>query len=91
VQHGGDWPDQPDLQPRPIRTDRAIEVAAIPQLRDRLKNEEENQKRPKTNQPRKMEVRKSPARVAVMNPATPKTELSPSTQPRKVVSGGSHW
>jgi hypothetical protein len=36
AQRGGDWPDQPDLQPRPLRTDRAVEAAATER---RLKNE----------------------------------------------------
>ena len=37
AQRGGDWPDQPDLQPGPLRTDRAVEAAATER---RLKNEE---------------------------------------------------
>jgi hypothetical protein len=40
-------------------------------------------------------VRKTPAEGAAMKPATPQTELPPSTQLRKAVFGGSlqfnHW
>jgi hypothetical protein len=53
---GGDWPDQPDLQPGPLQTDRAVEVVATDH---RLKIEEQNQKRGKTNQQRKLEHQKN--------------------------------
>jgi hypothetical protein len=53
AQRGGNWPDQPDLSRHGgslLRTDCAVEAAAIPQLRDRLKSENQNWKRLKTNQ-----------------------------------------
>ena len=40
AQRGGHRVDQPDLQTGPLRTDCAVEAAAIPQLRDRLKSED---------------------------------------------------
>src|ERR1035437_4157101 len=46
AQRGGNWIDQPDLPPGPLRTDRAAEVIDA----GRLNSEDQNQQRPKTNQ-----------------------------------------
>ena len=55
AQRGGDWPDQPDLQPDTLPTDPPVEVVATDR---RLKVEEQNQKRAKTNQQRKLKRQK---------------------------------
>jgi hypothetical protein len=69
-----------------LRTDCAVEAAAIPQLRDRLKSEDQNQKRPKTHQPRRIkrqenthgrsrdETSHTENRTATINP-TPKSRF----------------
>jgi hypothetical protein len=44
--------------------------------------------RPKANQPRTINRQKKQKRNA-MKPATPQTEKTPSTEPRKTVFGGS--
>src|ERR1035437_8185449 len=46
AQRGGNWLDQPDLPPGPLRTDRAAEVIDA----SHLNSEDQNQQRPKTNQ-----------------------------------------
>jgi hypothetical protein len=46
AQRGGDWVDQPGLQPGVSRTVCAVEAAATNR---RLNGEDQNQKRPKTN------------------------------------------
>ncbi len=48
---GGHRVDQPDLQPGPLRTDCAVEAAATNR---RLNSEDQNPKRPKTHQSRKI-------------------------------------
>ena len=87
AQRGGDWPDQPDIQPRSLRTDRAVEVAAT---EDRLKAKTKTRNDPKPINCEQLIVQETPTKTVTMKTPTPKTEVSPLTQPRKVVFGGSH-
>src|ERR1035437_7554636 len=82
AQRGGNWLDQPDLPPGPLRTDRAAEVIDT----GRQNSEDQNQKRPKTNRPRRIkrkentnrrshhETSHTENRTATINP-TPKSSF----------------
>src|ERR1035437_2972952 len=55
AQRGGQRVDQPDLQPGPLRTDGAAEVIDA----GRLKSEDQNQKQPKPNHPKRIKRQKN--------------------------------
>src|ERR1035437_110787 len=82
TQRGGNWLDQPDLPPGPLRTDRAADVIDA----GRLNSEDQNLKRPKTNQQQRIkrqentnrrshhETSHTENRTATINP-TPKSSF----------------